>query len=436
MKRRILAWVMAAVMCLIISVPAVATPLDLMLATGSDAVYATDSNSGVMTLDLPNDEYGVSAISSIKDLESTINWANTSIYAICYRPSTNLTFHRLIASGTNVFTWDPTSLYSDLQVSALYVRLFKGALPPTGKYQLQFDYTSDNGVDWNGVYFYATKDVDNALRKTLDLRDQISNLQTSSGDAYWSTNIDIQSVSFLSFGLRCAGSSRIKGKFGGTFNVAFTPLGSSASTDVVAAPVEGATDDTTAEYQASTTSFLGNIVDFFSDLLTKQDSILGNITNFASSVTNSFASLGSSITNKLSDVLSGIQSGLDDVTDGITSKLSSVSSAITSKLTAVTDKITGGYDNSGITSDNDQLDKTLDDYASDEDLVMDQISEPINTFEFDNPVSQYLSTFLLFGNFLQDIFTGSGAMADVINLSFLMGIALMVAGLYRFKGGN
>lgn len=41
---------------------------------------------------------------------------------------------------------------------------------------------------------------------------------------------------------------------------------------------------------------------------------------------------------------------------------------------------------------------------------------------------------MLFGDFLQSLFVNSGGFKNVINLSFIMGIALMVAGLYRFKG--
>ena len=103
---------------------------------------------------------------------------------------------------------------------------------------------------------------------------------------------------------------------------------------------------------------------------------------------------------------------------------------------ANTDTIVNGYDNSPMDSTNDQLSSKLEDQAAQEQQIMNQISDPLNSFEFSNPITEYLSTFMLFGDFLQSLFVNSGGFKNVINLSFIMGIALMVAGLYRFKGGN
>lgn len=103
---------------------------------------------------------------------------------------------------------------------------------------------------------------------------------------------------------------------------------------------------------------------------------------------------------------------------------------------ANTDTIVNGYDNSSMDSTNDQLSSKLEDQAVQEQQIMNQISDPLNSFEFSNPITEYLSTFMLFGDFLQSLFVNSGGFKNVINLSFIMGIALMVAGLYRFKGGN
>lgn len=101
-----------------------------------------------------------------------------------------------------------------------------------------------------------------------------------------------------------------------------------------------------------------------------------------------------------------------------------------------TDTIVNGFDNSAMDSTNNQLSSKLDEQAAQEQQILNQISAPLSSFEFSNPVTEYLSTFMLFGDFLQSLFVNSGGFKNVINLSFIMGIALMVAGLYRFKGGN
>ena len=103
---------------------------------------------------------------------------------------------------------------------------------------------------------------------------------------------------------------------------------------------------------------------------------------------------------------------------------------------ANTDTIVNGFDNSAMDSTNNQLSSKLDEQAAQEQQILNQISAPLSSFEFSNPVTEYLSTFMLFGDFLQSLFVNSGGFKNVINLSFIMGIALMVAGLYRFKGGN
>lgn len=409
MKRRIFALLMVLVMCLMISVPAFASPADLILATSSDAAY------GIMPI---ADESSSGVEDSLASVTNTISYGASQMVLRLYKPGTSTyitKYVNLSDKGRATFV-----VPDGYECGMLGVSLKSGSLPSPGKYRVEIKLGSDASVTYDSsLRVYAVQKYANVASEDDYMTTALSQI---SGDFYSAFTMDIGSVTSLMMYAYIPANNRVPagGAVGGTFSVNFTRLDASADTGLSVG-----SDTTTSDYQSSTTSFLGDIVDFFSSLLGKQDTISGNITNFASNVTSSFTNLGSSITNKLSDVLSGIQSGLDDVTDGITSK-----------LTSITDKITGGYDSSGITTDNNQLDKTLDDYAADEDKVLEQISEPINNFEFDNPVTQYLSTFLLFGNFLQDVFTGSGGMADVINLSFMMGIALMVAGLYRFKGGN
>lgn len=144
-----------------------------------------------------------------------------------------------------------------------------------------------------------------------------------------------------------------------------------------------------------------------------------------------------------SAVVDSIDNGVDNIIDNDNSNTQDIINSNKDNVDMInqnqnenSDKMINGYDNSGINSDNDRLNEKLEEVGSAENEVIDQISKPIGDFTFDNPLVQYLNTFQLFGNFMQSVFTGSGAFKDVINMSFSMGIALMVAGLYRFKGGN
>ena len=100
-----------------------------------------------------------------------------------------------------------------------------------------------------------------------------------------------------------------------------------------------------------------------------------------------------------------------------------------------TDKALNSYDNSSMNSDNERLRNKLAEQDEFEDLITSSINEPLSSFEFKNPVNQYLLAFGMCGRWLQKLFDSLGGFKDVVNLSFAMTIALICIGMYRFKGG-
>lgn len=206
---------------------------------------------------------------------------------------------------------------------------------------------------------------------------------------------------------------------------------------------------------AANTTIIKNMVTNINNTISN---IQNTVSNISTQITNATTTITNTITNKVDQLQSSISSGLNNLgstitgnadknTDKITQSQKENTNKVienqdknTDKVTANQDKntdtIVNGYDSSAIESENDRLSGKLDEFGKAEDEVIGQISKPLKEFEFHNPVVQYLSTFQLFGNFMQDVFTGSGAFKDVINMSFIMSIALLVAGLYRFKGGN
>lgn len=180
MKRRIFALVMTVVMCLIISVPAVAAPLDLMMATKSNALRATSSNAGIMTYEMYDDYYGISVQSSIKSVNNTVSYAQSKIFYTLYDTTTHTSvdcYADLSSAGKATF-----SVPAGKECTRLGYRLYSGALPSPGKYTVQFDFASDFAVTYkDGLRVYAKQYNNNATDYNLNIQTE---LQQSSGDFY------------------------------------------------------------------------------------------------------------------------------------------------------------------------------------------------------------------------------------------------------------
>lgn len=100
-----------------------------------------------------------------------------------------------------------------------------------------------------------------------------------------------------------------------------------------------------------------------------------------------------------------------------------------------TDKALNSYDNGSMNNDNETLKNKIAEQDAIEKQITSKINEPLSSFEFKNPVNQYLLAFGMCGQWLQKLFDSLGDFKDVVNLSFAMTIALICIGMYRFKGG-
>ena len=101
-----------------------------------------------------------------------------------------------------------------------------------------------------------------------------------------------------------------------------------------------------------------------------------------------------------------------------------------------TDKALNSYDNNSMNNDNEKLKNKIAEQDGLEKQITSKINEPLSSFEFKNPVNQYLLAFGMCGQWLQKLFDSLGDFKDVVNLSFAMTIALICIGMYRFKGGS
>lgn len=102
---------------------------------------------------------------------------------------------------------------------------------------------------------------------------------------------------------------------------------------------------------------------------------------------------------------------------------------------ANTDTIVNGYDGSGIDSDNNRLNNSINEYEDAESAVLDKVNEELGNFEFQNSFQGYVNSIAVISSFLQRLYDNSGAFKDVINIGFFLSIASIVIGMYRFKEG-
>lgn len=102
---------------------------------------------------------------------------------------------------------------------------------------------------------------------------------------------------------------------------------------------------------------------------------------------------------------------------------------------ANTDTIVNGYDGSGIDSDNNRLNSSINEYEDAESAVLDKVNEELGNFEFQNSFQGYVNSIAVISSFLQRLYDNSGAFKDVINIGFFLSIASIVIGMYRFKEG-
>ena len=100
-----------------------------------------------------------------------------------------------------------------------------------------------------------------------------------------------------------------------------------------------------------------------------------------------------------------------------------------------TNTVVNGYDNSGMNSDNNRLDTAMGNYTDVENSVLDSVNSALGNFEFSGSMDSYLTCIGTVSGFMQNLYDSSGALKDAIVIGFLLSIASIVIGLYRFKEG-
>lgn len=326
-----------------------------------------------------------------------------------------------VSNGLGLYTWP------ELPDGQKYVNVFyslpKAALPSPGSYGVSWSFRQfDIGLQWHSVSLVVRAHKNGVAEAGKSVYAKFTNFEDT-GHVYCESNVQIgynTSTINLVVGIQPISKLAICVPVNNAFQFSFNKFEGSetAVSPDISSGSSSAGDSIAGSSQqiAQNTATMNDTLKEIVQTISKQLEALWNqqynyihLEDMANADKNA-----DKIVNSISDNISD-QMINDDVN---------------------TDTIVNGFDNSAMDSTNNQLSSKLDEQAAQEQQILNQISAPLSSFEFFNPVTEYLSTFMLFGDFLQSLFVNSGGFKNVINLSFIMGIALMVAGLYRFKGGN
>lgn len=436
--RRYAAGFLAAVLFVLFSVfPAFAEPhtfgeLDAYLVeTASDAMLADEAASVV-------------PYSTLGSVKNTINYANVHVYAQFYNTSGSKSYLGNVATidSDGEFQFSFTNLMASrpelVQGAGVMFRIYPASLPPAGTYQFTVDFGSTFSWSYDSIRLASHKAINNAVAED---NGTAVNYSAVSGDFQFTTVVELANSDYLDVWVNLDKENNPT-YFGGTISFNFKQTTEAPDYTTASGPDTSEADGN--QQLIDNTSQMADSLQYISE---SQGLILEGIDNIILHISDQLYAFWDQLYNlihvptysMLQQILQAIQSLNLDITvdlDELTQTLEDLQAEQIANDNQIADDIQNGYDSSGLASSDQKLDAALEDQAEKEDQVMEQISEPLESFTFTNPISQYLDTFLVLGDFLQDLYTASGALKDVINLSFLMGIALMVVGLYRFKGGN
>ncbi|MEQ2428341.1 hypothetical protein [Enterocloster hominis (ex Hitch et al. 2024)] len=307
--------------------------------------------------------------------------------------------------------------------------LHKGALPPAGKYKMSVHFGSNTNI------VYQSSSIWFGVRRN-NVSQQESNYYVdgyySSGDFRLSTDLSIgASTSQLNISNFLAYDSPAP-PYGGYVSINFTRLSGDA-------PVQGGSPDSGNVDQDINQSISNNTAqqveqgDTIIELIKNTiQTISSQLTAFWNQLAGEFTNLYNKMTQQHSEQL---QADRDNTDDMIAAGQSNTTDIINNN-NVNTDKVTGGYDNSGMLSENDRLNSSLDGYQEQEDEVFNQAKDKVDSFEYGNHFDRFTAPLADISFFLTGIYDGLGSLNVPIAFALTLSISLLAVGYYRFKSGS
>lgn len=418
---------------------------DLMIGTGSNAF---------MTMELDDSDYlMMSSRSSIASIQNTVTNGDMHVIAYYYKDGDDegVQYQAQVTPEYNQGGWSfrLPQLASDCYYSTVIFVLYRDALPSPGTYYFSFDYSSDFSYDYKNLDILTIKRNANALQQTAALYPQY---QFSSGDAYCPA-FKLNLTNLYQFNIYVRMENEDVRNIAGLYKINFTPTTSDDS-----APSTAGTNTSSADYEngvSSSLSDLSSSVDtmtdeisgvteaiqnlqgamepHYSNVLTQLHHITEQLHAFYDQVYNNIHLPELSMLTQIKEAIENIDLQIEVDISEVKTAINNMSQAVQNKLQSTTDQITGGYDNSGIVSDQTEFDSALNEYQQAEDELFEDAKEHINNFEFNTPLDAYVKPLEDILYFLTGIYNGLGGLNIPIQFSLTLTIALILIGYYRIK---
>lgn len=394
------------------------------VATSSNATLSQDymETYGFDTLEAP-------VLMSSGD-DSVVNTVNLTSVQMC------LSYYDMAGVIRYKEVWLDKNGYASMSLPSDYASpiwfgfvLHKGALPPAGKYKMSVHFGSNTNI------VYQSSSIWFGVRRN-NVSQQESNYYVdgyySSGDFRLSTDLSIgASTSQLNISNFLAYDSPAP-PYGGYVSINFTRLSGDA-------PVQGGSPDSGNVDQDINQSISNNTAqqveqgDTIIELIKNTiQTISSQLTAFWNQLAGEFTNLYNKMNQQHSEQLQADRQNTDDM---IAAGESNTTDIINNN-NANTDKITNGYDNSGMLSENDRLNNSLDEYQKKEDEVFNQAKDKVNSFEYGNHFDKFTAPLADISFFLTGIYDGLGSLNVPIAFALTLSVSLLAIGYYRFKSGS
>lgn len=394
------------------------------VATSSNATLSQDymETDGFDALEAP-------VLMSSGD-DSVVNTVNLTSVQMC------LSYYDMAGVIRYKEVWLDKNGYASMSLPSDYASpiwfgfvLHKGALPPAGKYKMSVHFGSNTNI------VYQSSSIWFGVRRN-NVSQQESNYYVdgyySSGDFRLSTDLSIgASTSQLNISNFLAYDSPAP-PYGGYVSINFTRLSGDA-------PVQGGSPDSGNVDQDINQSISNNTAqqveqgDTIIELIKNTiQTISSQLTAFWNQLAGEFTNLYNKMNQQHSEQLQADRQNTDDM---IAAGESNTTDIINNN-NANTDKITNGYDNSGMLSENDRLNNSLDEYQKKEDEVFNKAKDKVNSFEYGNHFDKFTAPLADISFFLTGIYDGLGSLNVPIAFALTLSVSLLAIGYYRFKSGS
>ena len=397
--------------------------------------------------------------SSVASVTNTIDWTGAQVRLGVFDGTyTNYVYMSITdhdQDGASFrYSLDGTA-YNDSKycIVSIGVVLDQDNLPYSRDYLFNWDVTSQFSYDVKDSWLWSRKDIANAQSEplTVSLNDYVVE---SSGDYavlnygmkltsvdklmsyYFISSVDhIRSVDIYTKISFVPSSGDYEATAGGGTSDLEYQSGVSSSLSDLSSSVDTMTDEISGVTEAIQ-NLQGAMEPHYSNVLTQLHHITEQLHAFYDQVYNNIHLPELDMLTQIKTAIENIDLQIEVDISEVKTAINNMSTAVQNKLQSTTDQITGGYDNSGMSSDKTELDGVLDQYEQAEEQLFDDAKGHINDFEFNTPLDSFTGPLADVSYFLNGMFEAMGPMNVVISFSLTLTIAMVMIGWYRFKGGR